>query len=106
MCQLTPDSQVYFTKTIPRLRDVSKAEFERWSSAGKPFIVTDVFEKQKMPLAGYSCDAIRKEFANGKMHQVIPTLLTHFSHNLKTRSFTGVRRRRSPGSGQHADWGC
>jgi len=64
-----PDPKVYFTKTIPRLRDVSKAEFERWSSAGKPFIVTDVFEKQKMPLAGYSCDAIRKEFANGKMHQ-------------------------------------
>ena len=39
------------------------------ASAGKPFVVVDMLDHANTRMKGWTCDTIRSEFADAKMHQ-------------------------------------
>jgi len=71
-CVDEPDPVRYYESPAkdgapPRVRNLSPEDFIKLAQAGKPFVVTDMIKDLKM--AGWTCDTIREEFKDGRMHQ-------------------------------------
>jgi hypothetical protein len=62
-----PEGLAFFGNSIPRVSNISTAQFTAWVAAGQPLVIGDA--TRGMQLEGWSCESMSLRFPQGRMRR-------------------------------------
>ena len=62
-----PDEEQYYGSEIPRVKELTRAAFDKFVAEGRPVVVQDA--TRGLPMEGWTCDYISQRFKRGRLRR-------------------------------------